>query len=208
MRTGIAAIPNPEFINKLICIQAFLRKKMEVSPALCPIENPPHLTLIQNMHSSLGSGQEAFEKFCDSVNQNHRSELRVMLNEVSYVDVGWCFLDLVLDDNLKRLHEYAFQVAEPFLKPPDAVDKEKTSGYSIDEMENYLKHGYRFIGDSYRPHITVGRINIEKKALAIKMVSEQLDALKVQKVQKMEQYTLYTVGPNGAHQQTLRSIAI
>lgn len=206
MTKGIALIPNSSFINFFISLQKILRTFCPITPILGRKQNLPHLTLLQGIK---GTDDEIRDKFYKLINDSTiQKRINIEFGEIKYYVGNWIFWLLKKEDNIINLHNKTFELFKNHLYPPIKYDKKYIANYSEIEMNNFLQYDYRFIGNAYLPHITLGRLkckNIEEIQLQIrKFIFDKGIDLK----QQFEYLTLYSVGKDGSHEITLESYKI
>jgi hypothetical protein len=82
-----------------------------------------------------------------------------------------------------------------------AFDTSKdTSRFSPDERASFAEYGYRYTGDAYAPHITLGRA---EEDIALKLVASAPERTSMQKEWTFDRLTFYVMGEQGAHAEKL-----
>jgi 2'-5' RNA ligase len=90
----------------------------------------------------------------------------------------------------------------------DQIDiKEDMSQYSADETAAYLSFGYRYIGDSFRPHITLGRTKESDKTLSAEL-GTIYDTLLKNRLVQFDRLVFYRAGDFGVLAEVLQSVPI
>jgi hypothetical protein len=176
MLAGIALIPDSRFINHVVSMQRQLMELMTVRPMLSATGNLPHVTLIQNLHLDDNGIEEKLHAIYRQICEYPRGIVFRIWRAV-YVERGWCFLDLSPDASLHSLHRKTFSMTKTMLRSPMSPDSGRMATYSETEKQSYLKYGYRYIGDSNRPHVTIGRIPAAEKSRALAFIEEYLQMI-------------------------------
>lgn len=207
MVAGIALIPSPSFVDSVVSMQARLREQMTIRPLLSATGNLPHVSLVQNLNLEDDAIYEKLRIIRRRISETP-SGVSFRVLRASYVERGWCFLDLFPDPFLLSLHLKTFALTKPMLRSPKTADPDRLANYSAPERDNFLRFGYRYIGDSYRPHVTVGRISTRNEARALALIRDCLGRDEFIGDHRMNRLTLYEVGRDGAHSRCLVSYAI
>jgi 2'-5' RNA ligase len=87
-----------------------------------------------------------------------------------------------------------------------AIDRQRdVSAYTPDEQASYASWGYRYVGASFRPHFTLGRLD-EQSA------QEVCDRAKADGVGVREwrfnRLSVYVAGKNGAHERSVAEVLL
>jgi 2'-5' RNA ligase len=202
---GIALIPDQTGLRELVRLQHATRAIEPLQPILSEAEYLPHITLLQgNSMLPLGS-VDLLETLATTIST---MRLQLFVAAVSYVQRGWYFLDIEPIQQLRHLHDIAFRACKDCLIPPSITESTAVDGYTSSHMDNFLKFGYRYIGDDYRPHVTIGRTedkhisrnDVELRA-ALSAVVERLHF-------SISSISAYRMGVNGGHLETLAGVSV
>ena len=204
-KIGIALIPSPEFIEFLITLQKVIQNHVKITPIFGRQQNLPHLTLLQGIPHETERVFDLFKEL-HALLKNKINPLS--MGNVSYVDIGWYFLQFANTPNLFDIHELTFQLFKEFLEPPSYYDAKNVSTYSGTEKDKFFKYGYRYIGIAYKPHITIGRSTEADKEYLLSLIKNFISQQKINNLQEFCQLTLYRLGKDGAHESTIEAYKI
>ncbi|SRR5579883_64134 len=206
MKLGIAMIPSLEAMNAVIALQKTLLPFYSLSPLLGTQHNLPHITLLQGRFKNDTDWVSLFSDLHNYCCQQ-KYLLEFQTTGLEYQLPGWLFLKLepniLLFDAqrfiFERLKDSMFLIQEDYLKD--------TSSYSLLERQNYFIYGYRYIGQSFHPHITLGKI-INNYHFLNKADVYNLDIFNFKIEGLIQKITLYEMGENGSHANTLYALDI
>ena len=207
MKIGMAMIPSVEMIESIVELQKKVIPICPLHPLLGTENNLPHITLVQGQFGKHINWVSLISKLRDYCHKQ-KYLLEVKVTGLEYKPLGWYFLTLNENILFYEAHRCVFEELKDsmFLTKEDL--RKDTDEYTLLEKYNYCSYGYRFIGDAFKPHITLGR-SIDKsqccnKANLIPLV-ESFTSSVVGTIQKI---TLYEMGDNGCHAATLYSLEI
>ncbi|HKX33072.1 MAG TPA: DUF1045 domain-containing protein [Blastocatellia bacterium] len=205
MKIGIALVPDEKFIGRFVSLQERARSFLNLTPGLGTDRNLPHLTLVQGHFSDRVDHHHLLTGLLEAVKAEPVPLVVTPLRFV-YLEPGWYFLAVEPTRRLRELHDRAFELSRASLMAP--VDDGRDRRYrSPLERENYLRHGYRYIGEAFYPHFTLGRC-LDDCADAVSRLNELLADAQLEPVVPIDRLTVYLMGGHGAHQETLHSVKV
>ena len=77
--------------------------------------------------------------------------------QLTYEPVGWIFANVAREDWIDNYQTLVVQSLLPQLDHRLLNSEEYLVGYSAREKDNYLRFGYRYVAEEFRPHVTLGR---------------------------------------------------
>lgn len=151
---GIALLPTVTLQKRIIRFRENCGSFVD-GPILGTDTNIPHVSILQCPYFT---------------NTPHRKLLREIgkdslfltptsshFSKISYQPIGWLFANVVTGTWLPKLQEICLSRSRDYIDVRFIDRNENFSGYSLNEKENYLKFGYRYVGKSFKPHVTIGR---------------------------------------------------
>lgn len=87
------------------------------------------------------------------------SSLGLKFSGFSYQPNNWLFADFKSSSSLVSLHESSLVNASCFIDSSLIDASRDMSGYSLTERDYFLKYGYRYVKECFRPHVTLGRVS-------------------------------------------------
>jgi len=75
---------------------------------------------------------------------------------VEYVERGWYFIGIE-SSQVVSMHRRVFELLQDLLKPGIIRDRLSFDMYLPEEKDSFLRYGYRYTPNAYKPHITLGR---------------------------------------------------
>lgn len=150
--TGVALLPGRDVMEHLIRF----RQRHEdaiAGPRLGVDANLPHLSVLQCPFTQ-DVNADTVVRIVARHARNHGTP--VMFDRVAYQPAGWVFAHVTHDGWLTRLQDVTLQLVGDHIgswrDDPDTVDELDPAGRA-----SYVKYGYRYVGDAYLPHVTLGR---------------------------------------------------
>ena len=205
-KAGIALVPPKATIAALIDFQEGVLKSIDLEPVWGFEKNLPHLSLLQGSFDRSSDFREILQDLRDWF---PLKGVGLDVTFADYVPVGWFFLVTERPNWLRRLHERAVKLSAPHLIPPSRPVKKKIDHYTEAERTNYLRYGYRYIGDCFSPHITLGRVRrIEDVEVGKKCIADLLRWSEVPTRLPISEIAAFEVGENGAFAATLESVPL
>lgn len=207
MKVGIAMVPNVETIASLVELQKEIIPICPLRPVLGTKFNLPHITLLQG-------------RFRESINWvSLISELRNYCREqkyslkfkgagLEYKPPGWYFLTLRPNILFAEAHRFAFERLKDSMFLTEEDGQKDTSCYTSLEKYNYFRYGYRYIGDAFHPHITLGRSLDKSRMCEEANLIHLVESFTSNSVSTLQKITIYEIGENGSHADTLYYLEI
>lgn len=203
MKIGFALITAPPFFNRLIELENRCHNLCGFYDRLGKTKNLPHTTLFQGNLRETCPYEDIAEEIAASLRKQQL--YRVTFSRVVYVPEGWCFLECVNTPELAALHRKTLALAEPYIVLPHDTGSENMSVMSACQQHAIRHYGYRYAGEAFYPHITLGRTTGEEER-----VTELLNRETAQlgKEAMIDRVTVYGMGNNGTHAETLYKIKV
>ena len=202
---GIALIPDQSCLRELVRLQQAVRAIEPLQPILGEAEYLPHITLLQGDSAQPLGSIDLLETLAATI---LTMQFQLSVTAVSYVRRGWYFLDVQPIQQLRLLHDMVFRACKDRLIPPSSFEATALAGYTYSHVDNFMKFGYRYIGDDYRPHVTIGRTrdkHISRNDVELQAaLSAAVETLRF----SISTVTSYRMGVNGGHLETLASIPV
>ncbi|MFE4020272.1 2'-5' RNA ligase family protein [Streptomyces sp. NPDC059101] len=195
---GIALLPDAAHLKAAIGLQRELGGEHPLRPPLTPDGNLPHVTVFQGPFTDALDPKTELEKLGDSVPLP--GALRLAARGIVYQPTGWVFLSLERPGLLMSLQEAALAALDGRLDR-EAFDRTKdTSRFSEPERASFARYGYRYTGEAYAPHITLGRA---EEDVARELVRTAPERAAVPAEWVFDRLSFYVMGEHGAHAETL-----
>ncbi|WP_234425887.1 2'-5' RNA ligase family protein [Streptomyces kebangsaanensis] len=174
---------------------------LALEPPLSEDGNLPHVTLFQGPFSdSLAPTEVLADIAASAAGLGLPGELPLSSPGVVYQPTGWLFLALERPALLSALQESVVAVLDPYLDRT-AFDTDKdVSRFTDDERISYQKYGYRYVGDAYAPHMTLGRA---PEAVALELVRTARERVEPTGTWIFDRLSFYVMGQHGAHAERL-----
>jgi hypothetical protein len=198
---GVALLPRADHLRTAVRLQKDVGGDVALEPPLRPDGNLPHVTVFQGPFTDTLVAAEALDRIGSSAAAvGLRGELALCSAGVVYQPTGWLFLALERPPLLEDLQRTALATLAPHLDRA-AFDRTKdVSRFTDAERAGFEAYGYRYTGDAYAPHMTLGRAP-EDVALELVRTASQRVALPKEWV--FDRLSVYVMGQHGAHAETL-----
>lgn len=201
---GIALLPDAETSQAIVEFRES-QQPLIGGPILGMNTNIPHMTILQCPFFSDAPHSKLLDAFTESV---ALTTMKARFSSLAYQHVGWIFADVITKPWMRTLQDVCLTETLPFIDAASIDQPENFDGYSVGEYENFLKYGYRYVGKSFRPHITLGRtIDPEVRALPMPLVGSYSDQLQ-DKEFFFNKLVFYRAGEYGALAEILESIML
>ncbi|MFF3286431.1 2'-5' RNA ligase family protein [Streptomyces sp. NPDC003023] len=198
---GVALLPRADHLRAAVQLQRDIGGDIALQPPLDPHGNLPHVTVFQGPFAESLDPACALEIIGTSADEGGpKGEVSLSSTGVVYQPTGWLFLSLERPPLLEALQEASLAALDPHLDRA-AFDSDKdVSRFTESERASFRRYGYRYTGDAYAPHITVGRAEEETALELVRRVPERVS---VPKEWVFDRLSFYVMGQHGAHAQTL-----
>ena len=199
---GVALLFSGEFVRRFASFQAEVLKRVSLTPRLTVDGNLPHITLYQGTFSPDVNPMELAAGVGNMAGDCH--PLHISFDRFIYVQKGWFFLIAKREMWLRHMHDITMSLVAPFIVPPQHVEELLLGHCSPGERENFTRFGYRYAGESFLPHLTLGRLATENlPSPLLGEIEEIFDSSGISRVQDVRAISFYKKGENGAHAETL-----
>ncbi|MFF4601868.1 2'-5' RNA ligase family protein [Streptomyces sp. NPDC001339] len=195
---GIALLPSADHQRAAIRLQEKIGGGHQLRPTLTKDGNLPHVTVFQGPFTDALDPEAELAKVAGSVALP--GEVQLAATGIVYQPTGWVFLSLERPPLLEGLQQAALHILDAYLAR-EAFDTAKdTSRFSDSERASFARYGYRYTGDAYAPHITLGRA---EEHIAQDLVRTASERVSVQPEWTFDRLSFYVMGEHGAHAETL-----
>lgn len=199
---GVALLPSADHLLTAIQLQEEIGGEYQLHPALAADGNLPHVTVFQGPFSDSLDPETVLEKVGRSM---ALKEVRLATVGIVYQPTGWVFLSLAKPPLMVGLQQAALDVLDSHLDR-EAFDTAKdTTRFSESERASFAQYGYRYTGDAYAPHITLGRAEEQIAQEVVRTASERAS---IPTDWMFDRLSVYVMGEHGAHAQTLAERAL
>lgn len=151
---GLALLPDERTQRQFIDFQSKHAAHLS-GPVLGLERNIPHLTVLQCPFMRDQLTDELLDEVvraCKQAVNNTTSRI----GELYLKPVGWVFAHIA-EAWIHDVQDAAMFVMESVIDRTEIFTDEPYYGYSYTEIASYEHYGYRYVGDAFQPHITVGR---------------------------------------------------
>ncbi|MGW2081562.1 2'-5' RNA ligase family protein [Streptomyces sp. NPDC001939] len=197
---GVALLPRADHLRAAVQLQRDIGGEVALQPVLHPGGNLPHVTVFQGPFSDSLAPEKALEVISASALDSGLHEVSLASTGVVYQPTGWLFLALERPPLLEALQEAALAVLKRHVDRASIDADKDMSRFTDEERVSYGRYGYRYTGDAYTPHVTLGRAGEET---ALELVRNARDRVSLPKEWIFDRLSFYVKGEHGAHAETL-----
>ena len=185
---GFALLPSVEIQERLI---EFQRRHEDTvgEPRLGLDTNLPHTSVLQHPYDP---GVD-YEPYLGVVEHPIESEW----TEFYYQPKGWLFAGVRKTNQLDKLHRRLFDRTKQHIDTAQIGDHPDLAALTPQEQANYRAYGYRYLGDLYRPHVTIGR-TLDDVTTADETVVRDFELEFFGKTVRYDRLAFYEAGEFGA----------
>jgi hypothetical protein len=200
---GVALLPRADHLRSAIRVQQEVAGGHSLQPPLTADGNLPHTTVFQGPFLDTLVPEPELERIGNALALP--GEIRLNSTGIVYQPTGWVFLSLERPPLLERLQDVVLCALAPHLDREAFGTSKDTSRFTERERASYARYGYRYTGEAYAPHITLGRTH-EQAARALVREAGGLSSVPGSWI--FDRLSFYVMGEHGAHAQTLAERAL
>lgn len=195
---GVALLPRADHLRSAIRLQQTLGGGRPLRPVLSEDGNLPHLTVFQGpFHDALDPGRE-LAGIAASVSLP--GELTLASVGVVHQPAGWLFMSVERPALMEKLQRSVLDALVHRLDRAAFGSSTDMSRFTEAERTSFAEYGYRYTGDAYAPHITLGRTDEEAAAELARTAHERT---RVPAAWTFDRLSCYVMGEHGAHARQL-----
>ncbi|MER6502127.1 2'-5' RNA ligase family protein [Streptomyces sp. NPDC001455] len=200
---GVALLPRADHTRSAILLQQSLGGDRPLRPSLSEDGNLPHLTVFQGPFTDTIDPECELARIRASVTLP--KELSLTSVGVVHQPTGWLFMSVERPALLRKLQETVLDRLAPHLDR-EAFDTAKdTSHFTDSERASFVRYGYRYTGEAYAPHITLGRTDEEA---ALELVRTAPERTRVPVEWTFDRLSFYVMGEHGAHAEKVAELPL
>ncbi|MFB7134441.1 2'-5' RNA ligase family protein [Streptomyces sp. NPDC056237] len=200
---GVALLPRADHTRSAIQMQKSLGGESPLRPPLSEEGNLPHLTVFQGPFVDALEPERELARISASVSLPN--ELSLASVGIVHQPIGWLFMSVERPVLLQKLQETVVDRLAPHLDR-DAFDTSKdTSRFTETERASFAQYGYRYTGDAYAPHITLGRT---EEDTALELVRTAPERIHVPEEWTFDRLSFYVMGEHGAHAEKVAELPL
>lgn len=159
---GIALLPEVDARQRIVEFRESQQTHVG-GPMLGMSTNLPHMSILQCPYFPDAPHAKILDAVVDTVSLR---SMQALFATLEYQHVGWVFADVTPESWMTQLQDACLEATLPFIDTAAINANESFVGYTAAEQKNYLDYGYRYVGASFRPHVTLGR-SVDAEALTL-----------------------------------------
>lgn len=204
MKIGFALITEQAFLEDVVCLEQSFHDRAGFADRLGTVGNLPHITVFQGDFDP----ETDYRMLADGVADDFLRlfpDRRVEFRGVEYISKGWYFLICDKTDAFVELHSSLLDKIRPFINVTPFIATDQVDDLSEEQELGIRNYGYRYAGQAYYPHITLGRSSgFDSEVL--KEINDNLNGMPDWAT--ISRITVYRMGNNGTHSETLYEIEL
>ena len=204
MKIGFAIITEDSFVSQIVALEHEFHEKACFYDTLGVKNNIPHTTIFQGEMKNNINYLEIADFIANEYNKIIRSK-HIHFTDVEYVSHGWYFLMCEKTKELSALHNLVLDKVSPFIILPKDRLNRITENMPEVQRNAIRDYNYRYAGDAFCPHITIGRSS-KQNNIVLSKLNEAIKRLDLSP--HVDKITVYKMGANGTHENTLYEVKI
>ncbi|NET05320.1 MAG: hypothetical protein F6K16_11500 [Symploca sp. SIO2B6] len=204
-------ISNDATIQEIVRLQQQLAAVCPLQPILGKDTNLPHMTLLQGRFSDLAKVYQSIHDLRNYWEQKYLQQPEVFSFDwlkCVYKPPGWYFLQPHPHTIGDVGHQFCFNALKDTMILLDSECQKDMFGYTPSEALNYQKYGYRYIGQDFYPHFTLGQTGDRLNSIALDTWMKLVPTQQLNISGRFVRLTLYRVGSYGSHRESLIDLKI
>ncbi|MEV6163933.1 2'-5' RNA ligase family protein [Streptomyces sp. NPDC052052] len=200
---GVALLPCADHTRAAIQLQKNLGVDSPLRPPLSEEGNLPHLTVFQGPFVDTLEPEQELARISAAVSLP--DELTLASVGIVYQPTGWLFMSVERPPLLQKLQEVVVDRLAPHLDRAAFDTSKDTSRFTETERASFAEYGYRYTGDAYAPHITLGRT---EETTALELVRTAPQRIHVPEAWTFDRLSFYVMGEHGAHAEKVAELPL
>lgn len=154
---GFALLPSVAVQQEVIDFQQRHLDELN-GPVLGLDTNLPHTSVLQHPYVQ-GVDYAPYLGLAESA-------IEATWTDCYYQPVGWLFAGVQSNPAMRRLQDRLLEATKRHIDTTQIDQRADLSKLTKLEAQNYQAYGYRYVGDAYRPHVTIGRASDDRGDLS------------------------------------------
>ena len=205
---GLALLPEESARRRLVNFRSALNEFLD-EPELGIETSIPHVSVLQCPFAANALTEDKLGSLVAQFRAGGSANVRqATLGRLYHQPRDWIFVETIFDSWILGLQNLAITLLESEIDR-DSIDLDRDfEGYTTAEARNFKTYGYRYVGESFRPHITLGRRpSAGDGSLPAQLMSAYARELKGSVV-TFDQMVFYRAGAYGSLAQILAEVSI
>jgi len=200
---GVALLPRADHTRAAIRLQQSLAGDQPLQPPLSEDGNLPHLTVFQGPFEDSLDPERELGRIKGALSLP--DQLSLAFVGIVHQPTGWLFMSVERPALLEKLQEVVLDGLAPHLDRQAFDTSKDISRFTEPERASFARYGYRYTGEAYAPHITLGRTD---EATALELVRTAPERTRVPAEWIFDRLSFYVMGEHGAHAEKLAELPV
>ncbi|MFF2538464.1 2'-5' RNA ligase family protein [Streptomyces cyaneofuscatus] len=200
---GVALLPRADHTRAAIRLQQSLGGDQPLQPPLSEDGNLPHLTVFQGPFEDGLDPERELARIKGALSLPDQLSLASV--GIVHQPTGWLFMSVERPALLEKLQEVVLEGLAPHLDRQAFDTSKDISRFTEPERASFARYGYRYTGEAYAPHITLGRTD---EATALELVRTAPERTRVPAEWIFDRLSFYVMGEHGAHAEKLAELPV
>ncbi|MET9094237.1 2'-5' RNA ligase family protein [Streptomyces cyaneofuscatus] len=200
---GVALLPRADHTRAAIRLQQSLGGDQPLQPPLSEDGNLPHLTVFQGPFEDSLDPERELARIKGALSLPDQLSLASV--GIVHQPTGWLFMSVERPALLEKLQEVVLDGLAPRLDRQAFDTSKDISRFTDAERASFARYGYRYTGEAYAPHITLGRTD---EATALELVRTAPERTRVPAEWIFDRLSFYVMGEHGAHAEKLAELPV
>jgi len=206
--TGVALIPTQELIEKIVSFRNASSAEI-TGPLLGSNINFPHVSILQCPFRAGVLNESRLLSIVDQFrSEKGDSMLEGAIGCLYIQPVGWVFAGIDLSGSGLVIQRIALSQLEAGIDDKAIDIQRDMTGYTAQEKLNFQKYGYRYIGNEFKPHITIGRTFNDHQLKILDVTEERFKNSLRGRVIPFRRLVAYRAGEFGSLSEIISEVAI
>lgn len=202
---GLAILPNEELRDMLVEWRTNLNELL-LPPRLGTTENIPHCTILQCPFFYERLSYSLLTQIGSTFSS--QSSFMTKLDNVYLQPKNWVFLSFLDIPELIELHRNALHIMDKDINRKVIDSSKNLKSYTAFEKKNYLKYGYRYVNESFAPHITLGKLDLNLFNAVPETIKAEFNSRFHDVDIEFNELAFYEAGDNGVLKNIIHRIPI
>ena len=206
--SGMALLPTEETMETFISFREQCGNNVH-GPKLGKHSNVPHVSILQCPFNINQLSSTMLETIVNQFKQQHSNHVFTShYTELYYQPVGWYFADIDMETWGTVLQNIALTNLQQHIDEKSIIIDDSYHFMPPLEQYNQKTYGYRYMGEAYRPHITLGVTPTGAETLLPPTVKKLYEKFLYGTTVNFDRAVFYIAGKHGAAEEIIAELSL